>query len=40
LWGNNLTGQQYSIFQVEDGNATQYSPAPPRQYGVTFSQHF
>jgi iron complex outermembrane receptor protein len=40
LWGMNLAEQHYYSFSVEDGNVTQYSPAPPRTYGITFTQHF
>ncbi len=40
LWGKNLTGQQYSAFTLEDGLTTEYSPAPPRTYGVTVTAHF
>jgi len=39
-WGKNLTGQQYSAFTLEDAFTTQYSPAPPRTYGLTASLHF
>jgi outer membrane receptor protein involved in Fe transport len=40
LWGMNLAGQRYQSFQDEEGNASQYSAAAPRTYGVTFTVHF
>jgi iron complex outermembrane receptor protein len=35
LWGKNLTGKEYWSFALEDAFNTQYSPAPPRTYGLT-----
>jgi len=40
LWGKNLTNVQYYSFGFETAPATQYSAAPPRTVGVTFSKHF
>jgi iron complex outermembrane receptor protein len=40
LWGRNLTNIQYYSFGFETAPATQYSAAPPRTFGVTFSKHF
>jgi iron complex outermembrane recepter protein len=40
LWGMNLAQQQYYAFNDTEGNATQYSAAPPRTYGITFIEHF
>ena len=40
LWGMNLAGQRYQSFQDEEGNASQYSAAAPRTYGITFTAHF
>ena len=40
LWGKNLGGEEYLAFMTIDGNNTQWSAAPPRTYGVTFSTHF
>jgi iron complex outermembrane recepter protein len=37
FWGKNLTGKEYWSFALEDAFNTQYSPAPPRTYGVTVS---
>jgi iron complex outermembrane recepter protein len=40
LWGMNLAQQHYYSFNDTEGNATQYSAAPPRTYGITFTEHF
>jgi iron complex outermembrane receptor protein len=40
LWGMNLAQRQYYAFNDTEGNATQYSAAPPRTYGITFTEHF
>jgi iron complex outermembrane recepter protein len=40
LWGKNLTNIQYYSFGFETAPATQYSAAPPRTFGITFSKHF
>ena len=39
-WGKNITGQKYISFGFEEALLTQFSPAPPATYGVTFSAHF
>jgi iron complex outermembrane receptor protein len=39
VWGKNLTGVKYWSFNIEDAFATQYSPAPPRTYGITLTTH-
>jgi iron complex outermembrane recepter protein len=39
-WGKNLTGQHYYAFSVEDGNATQYTPAPPLTFGIALTERF
>ncbi len=39
-WGKNLTGQHYYAFAVEDGNLTQYTPAPPLTFGINFTERF
>jgi iron complex outermembrane recepter protein len=40
LWGKNLANIQYYSFGFETAPATQYSAAPPRTVGITFSKHF
>jgi iron complex outermembrane receptor protein len=40
LWGKNLTGKQYYSYVSEQAFITEYSPAPPRTYGVTVQAHF
>ncbi len=40
LWGRNLANIQYYSFGFETAPATQYSAAPPRTVGITFSKHF
>jgi iron complex outermembrane receptor protein len=40
LWGMNLAQKHYYSFNDTEANATQYSAAPPRTYGITFIQHF
>jgi iron complex outermembrane receptor protein len=40
LWGKNITGQKYDSFGFEEALLTQYAPAPPATYGVTFGVHF
>jgi hypothetical protein len=40
LWGMNLTQRQYHSFNDTGSNVTQYSAAPPRTYGTTFTEHF
>ncbi|MFA5630142.1 MAG: TonB-dependent receptor [Porticoccaceae bacterium] len=38
LFGRNITDEEYSAFTVgQEGIADQYSPAPPRTFGVEFS---
>jgi hypothetical protein len=39
-WGMNLAGQRYYSYNAEDADASQYSAAPPRTYGITFTEHF
>lgn len=35
-----LTQRQYHAFDDTESNVTQYSAAPPRTYGITFTEHF
>jgi iron complex outermembrane receptor protein len=39
LWSKNITGVKYWSFNIEDALATQYSPAPPRTFGITLESH-
>jgi iron complex outermembrane recepter protein len=39
-WGKNLTGVRYWSYAQENGFETQYSAAPPRTFGATFSRHW
>jgi iron complex outermembrane recepter protein len=39
-WGKNITGQKYISFGFEEALLTQFGPAPPATYGVTFGVHF
>ena len=38
-WGKNLSGVRYWSYAQENGFETQYSAAPPRTFGATFSRH-
>lgn len=40
FWGKNITNVKYWSFSLEDAFATQYSPAPPRTFGVTVDVHY
>lgn len=41
LWGANLTGDEYYSFGSESvGYGQQFSPAPPRTFGITLGAHF
>jgi iron complex outermembrane receptor protein len=39
-WGKNITGQKYISFGFEEALLTQFAPAPPATYGITFGVHF
>ena len=38
-WGKNVTGQKYISFGFEEALLTQFSPAPPATFGITFGLH-
>ncbi len=41
LWGANLSGAKYYSFGSETiGYGQQFSPEPPRTYGITVGTHF
>jgi iron complex outermembrane recepter protein len=40
LWGRNLTGTRYCVYETEQTLLDSCSPAPPRTYGVTLSAHY
>jgi iron complex outermembrane receptor protein len=40
LWGKNLRDQQYFSFAVPSTLGNDFSPAPPRTYGITFTARF
>lgn len=40
VWGNNLLQQYYYTFFTETTFGDQYSPAAPRTFGITLSEHF
>lgn len=39
LWGRNITGQKYFSVANETTASSQWGPAPPATYGVTFGVH-
>lgn len=39
-WGKNITDNKYISFGFEEALLTQFGPAPPATYGVTFGVHF
>lgn len=34
VWGKNLGNSKYSVYSNEGGNGDEYSPAPPRTFGI------
>jgi iron complex outermembrane receptor protein len=40
LWGRNLTGQHYCVFETATTLLDSCAPASPRTYGITLSAHF
>ena len=40
LWGKNLGGAKYYSYAITQTLGEDFSPAPPRTYGVTISAHF
>ena len=40
LWGKNLGSAKYYSFAITQTLGEDFSPAPPRTYGVTISAHF
>jgi iron complex outermembrane recepter protein len=39
LWGRNLTGQHYCVFETATTLLDSCAPASPRTYGITLSAH-
>ena len=39
LWGKNLGGAKYYSYAITQTLGEDFSPAPPRTYGVTISAH-
>jgi iron complex outermembrane receptor protein len=40
LWGRNRTDEEYWSFANETGTVTKNTPAPPLEYGITFTMNF